>query len=42
MVVESLEVSFAALISPPPATVTLLVTEAGALAATLTVSVIAG
>jgi len=30
MVVESLEVSFAALISPPPATVTLLVTEAGA------------
>jgi len=42
MVVESLEVSFAALISPPPATVTLLVTEAGALAATLTVSVIVG
>lgn len=38
----SVDVSFEVMISPPPETVTVLVTELGALFATLTVSVIAG
>src|ERR1700719_3921608 len=42
MVVGSLDALFAALVSPPPFTVAVLVTLAGALAATLAVSVMAG
>jgi hypothetical protein len=42
MVVLSLAVWFARFVSPPPVTVALLVTEAGASAATFTVTVIAG
>ena len=42
MNVGSLAVSFEVLISPPPETVAVLVTLAGALAATFTVSVRAG
>jgi hypothetical protein len=42
IVVTSIAVSLAVLISPPPATTTTLVTLAAALAATLTVRVIAG
>jgi hypothetical protein len=40
--VTSFAVSFAVLVSPPPETVAVLVTELGALLATFTVSVIAG
>jgi len=42
MVVTSCAVSLAVLVSPPPATVAVLVTEEGALAATFTVRVMAG
>jgi hypothetical protein len=42
IVVTSMEVSLAVLISPPPETVAMLVTLAAAFAATLTVKVIAG
>ena len=42
IVVTSLAVSLDVLVSPPPETVTVFVTEAGALLATFTVNVIAG
>ena len=42
IVVRSLLVSLELLLSPPPETMAVLVTELGALLATLTVSVIAG
>ena len=42
MVVWSAAILFEVLVSPPPDTETKLVTEDGALAATLTVKVIAG
>jgi hypothetical protein len=42
MVVASLAVSLAVLVSPPPETLAVFVTEAGALLATLTVSVMTG
>jgi hypothetical protein len=41
MLVTSLAVSFVVLVSPPPETVAVFVTEVGALLATLTVIVIA-
>ena len=42
IVVRSFAVSFVVFVSPPPETVAVFVTEAGALAATFTVRVIAG